>query len=396
MRLSSDTVQKILRRVTALAAVCAAAGTPAATVAAQSPSDPEQARPSRRYYSQPIAEEPAIEAEAVALAYRDALSQLVAAEPAAAVAAVTALEHPAGPAVAQSLHATRQGLATVLHGIALHDYRALEPAILLHVEMFRRHRDARNVRLEDHHLALIRFMVAEYAERGGTPEARATAAEVLAAVGLALLEDKRRTAANGTLERALGFNRTNGDALFGLAIDREWAGDYPNAVGLLERLVAVRPESAEGRLRLAINVQRVGRRRDAGELLTALTADPEAGWAAEIAYQELARNRIAEGDPAGAAALLREAIERFPASEPLRLQLAYVFDRAGDPVAARGAVAELAKSPPDGADESPRRRYARLPGSAAALDLEALRQSAGERLGALAEALESLAAGESG
>jgi predicted Zn-dependent protease len=105
---------------------------------------------------------------------------------------------------------------------------------------------------------------------------------------------------------------------------------------------------------------------------------------------------VDEGDPAGAASLLREAIARFPGSERLRLQLAYALDRAGDPAAARQTIAELAKSPPDGAGESARRRYTRFPDSAAALSLTAVRASADQRLGALAAALERLAAEEDG
>jgi Tfp pilus assembly protein PilF len=373
----------------------AAAGGTVPTAAAQTSRGPEEQRPSRRVYTQPLPPEArAVQPEEVARAYRDALSELAAGSPAAAVAAVKALEPTAAPETSESARATLRGVAAVLDGIALLDPEALVPAILLHVELFRRHRDARDPVLADYHLTLIEHAAVLYAERGGRPAARSAAAQVLAAVGLALLEDVRRTAANRMLARALAFDPANADALLGLAVDRERAGAYPDAVDLLRRLGAVRPESAQARLRLAVNLQRVGHRRDARKLLTAVTAEPEAGWEAAIAYQELAKDRIAEADPAGAAALLREAIERFPASERLRLQLAYALDRAGDPAAAREAVAALAKSPPDGARESPRRLYNRSPESAPALDLDALRQIADERLGGLAAALDRLAAAE--
>ncbi len=388
-----EVVQRILRRAVALAALWAAAGAPAPTAAQTSPG-PDPQRPSRRYYTQAQPAEQVVRPQAIALAYRDALSLLAAGDSAAAAEAVAELDPPRG-STAESVHATEQGLATVLHGIALHDHRALEPVILLHVGAFRRHREARDSRLVEHHLALLRFAVTEYAQSGGTPEASATAAEVLAAVGLALLEDQRRTAANIHFERALKLDSTNAHALLGLAVDRERAGDYPAAVDRLERLVKLRPESAEARLRLAINLQRVGRQRNANELFRGLTADPEADWAAAVAYQELARNRIADGEPADAAALLREASARFPGSERLRLQLAYALDRTGDPAAARKAVAELATSPPDGDQDSARRRYNRCPDPTPVLALEALQQSAGERLGALAAALESVSISES-
>jgi tetratricopeptide (TPR) repeat protein len=330
---------------------------------------------------------------AVSLAYRSALSRLAAGSPADAVEAVAALERRTAADAGVPARAAERGVTAVLDGIAGRDPEALLPAILLHVELFRRHREARDLARTDDHAAMVERAAALYAQGVGTPAARAAAAEALAAVGLALLEDQRRTSARRLLMRGLEIDPDNVSILLGLASDRERYADYPEAVALLERLVAVAPDSEEGRLRLAINLRRTGRRRDAAERLTALTRDPAASWAAEIAYQELARTCLAEDDAAGA--LLREGLGRFPESERLRLQLAFALDRGGDPAAARRMVAELARRPPAApAAGTSRLRYNRSPEAEPALALAALRERADQRLPQLAAALDALAYAE--
>jgi tetratricopeptide (TPR) repeat protein len=387
-----------IRRAIALAALCAAAfAATAATAAAQELRGRQEPRPGRQGIEPgggapgsaggPVA--------AVSLAYRSALSRLAAGSAADAVEAVAALERRTAADAGVPARAAERGVTAVLDGIAGRDPEALLPAILLHVELFRRHREARDLARTDDHAAMVERAAALYAQGVGTPAARAAAAEALAAVGLALLEDQRRTSARRLLMRGLEIDPDNVSILLGLASDRERYADYPEAVALLERLVAVAPDSEEGRLRLAINLRRTGRRRDAAERLTALTRDPAASWAAEIAYQELARTRLAEDDAAGAAALLREGLGRFPESERLRLQLAFALDRGGDPAAARRMVAELARRPPAApAAGTSRLRYNRSPEAEPALALAALRERADQRLPQLAAALDALAYAE--
>ena len=156
------------------------------------------------------------------------------------------------------------------------------------------------------------------------------------------------------LQRALEFDPDNRDALLALATDLERDGDYDAAIPYLEQLVAIPPPSVEGRLRLAINLRRVGRERDAVARLDQLTTDPVADpdirpdiqWAAEVACEELARMRIEHDDARGAAALLRRAIERFPDSESLRLELAFALDRGGDPAPPAASSTSWPAAPP--------------------------------------------------
>jgi len=389
-------VQRALRRAIALAALAAAATADPAAAAPQPPSSPQQPPAGQ--------EEPGARAEggsrtvrAAARAYHAALSRLAAGSRDEAAAAVAALDPRSASEAVDPKRPALRGVVAVIEAVATADPEALLPPLLLHVDLFRRYRAANEQTLSDHHTAMVAYLARLYGTRAATPEARAAAAEILTAVGLALLEPpRRRSSATEAFARALEFDPTAADALLGLAIDREWAHAYPDALAWLERLLAVRPEAAEGRLRLAVNLERTGQRRAAIARFTALAADPDAGWAAEIAYQELARIRIDQGDPAAAATLLREALERFPGSERLRIQLAYALDRAGDPAAAREIVAELAGTPPDGSGATPRRRYSRTPDAAAALELTAVRRRASERLGALAAALDRLAFGEDG
>ena len=389
-------MQRTLRRAIALATLAAAAASdPAAAV--------RELRFSREQPSATVDDPGAAPAagdlrpvRSAARAYHAALTRLAAGSPDEAAAAVAALDPRSAIEAADSTRPSVRGAVAVIEGVATADPEALLPPLVLHVDLFRRYRAAHKPTLSDHHTAMTAYIAALYAERAGTPAARAAAVEVLTAVGLALLEDRRRSSAMGAFARALDFEPAAADALLGLAIDREWEHAYPDVIALLQRLVAARPASAEGRLRLANNLERMGRRRAAVERFTALAAHPSAGWAAEIAYQELARIHLDERDPAAAAALLRQALERFPESERLRIQLAYALDRAGDPAAAREIVAELAQSPPDGAGPTPRRRYTRTPDADSALELTAVRRSADERLGALAAALDRLQFGDGG
>lgn len=298
------------------------------------------------------------EVKAARHGYRGALEALASASAAEGLSALLAFEErftEDGAAIPSRI--TERGEKEVLSWLAARDAEAVLPILLLHVDAFRHHRDKGNQPLADYEAAMALRAAAHYAAGIGTPAARAEAAEPLAAVGVALQEEVRRTAAHGMLTAARELDPDNATALLALAVDREGEGDYDQVVSLLEHLLAT-SDSAEARLRLAINLRRTGRRRDAAETLAALLHEPDADWVAMLAYQELAAMRLGDGDAEDAARLLRQGLERFPDSERLVLQLAYALDRGGDPAAARETVAELAASPPaSGRGGTPRHRY---------------------------------------
>jgi Flp pilus assembly protein TadD len=341
----------------------------------------------------------------VSLAYRSALGDLGGGSPGAALDAIVALEKEvaATDPAALAKVATREQLRVIAE-LARLDPEALLPVVLLHYHLLRSYAARRSYPSASHHAEVFRGAAELYAERVGTPAARQTAGVVLAALGAELLGMRLRADARLSLQRALAFDPDNPGTLLVLGKERERDGAYDEAVGYFERLAAVLPDSPEGRLRLAVNLRRVGRERDAAERFTALVRAPDGGpdahpdlrWAAQLAYQELARLRLAHDDAGGAVALLREATERFPDSEVLRLELAFAIDRGGDPRGARAVVDALAGAPAGGG-ESPRLRYNR--DTEAGVLLEALAgvedRAAGLRL-SLAVALERLAVEEAG
>lgn len=282
----------------------------------------------------------------------------------------------------------------LLEDVARRDPEALLPALLLHLDLYLHHRDQRSYTRLDHHVEMVARTAELYAGRSEREDAPAAAAEVLAALGLGLLEAGHRTDARRLLARALDLDPGRADALLGLATDHERFGRYDEAVETLERLLAAAPGSSEARLRLAVNRSRTGRWRDAESGLEGLIDDPRTDpWVAEIAVQELAEVRLRASDPGAATRLLREGVRRFPGSERLRLQLAYALERGGDPAAAREIVLALAERPPEPA-ETPRQRYNRSPDAAPALDRLISAPLDPGRLAALRAALDAIAAEE--
>lgn len=127
--------------------------------------------------------------------------------------------------------------------------------------------------------------------------------------------------------RALQFNPANEAALLGLATAREQLGRYRNALQLLERLAETGSDRAEGHLRLAINLDRLGRRSEAEELLAGLIEKPGPDWVLIVAYQQLARIRMDQERLGSAHAYLVRGRKRFPDDPALTVGLFYVEER---------------------------------------------------------------------
>ncbi len=293
--------------------------------------------------------------------YRSALGSLAGGEPGTALESILALERESEAGQQTTLgRATTKVEMMVAEEIARRDPRALLPVALLHYHLLRSNRARGNQAAAVHHAQMVSAILGTFAQRLDSSDARRNAGILLDALATELIALRARLDAEQILQRSLDLNPDNPTALLVLASERERDGGYEEAVKYLERLVAIEPASVEGRLRLAVNLRRTGRARDATDLLTALTRLPEPGpevrWAVEVAYQELARLRLDREDPQGAVALLEKAVERFPEAEGLRLELAFALERTGDPGAARAAVAQLADLPATGG-ESPRRRY---------------------------------------
>jgi tetratricopeptide (TPR) repeat protein len=327
--------------------------------------------------------------------YRGALEVLAGGSTAGAAEALLASGLSSGvePGSAAARVAERERM-DLLAQLAGRDADALLPVAVLHLHLFNVHRARREYVAIAGHAVLVERAARLYAERSAGGSGAAVAADTLTLLGAALVSSGLRADARRILAAALALAPEQAEALLVLAADREREGAYAEAVELLRRLVAVRPEWLEPRVRLAVNLARTGAAEEAAERFAALCEDAAAGWAAVLSCQELARLRLAAGEPAAAVRILRAAVERFPDSERLRLALAYAVDRGGDPAAARSRVEELAARPA-AEGETPRRRYNRGTDPDPLLALSArLQARAAAGTAALRTALETMAGEE--
>ncbi|MEM6454690.1 MAG: VWA domain-containing protein [Acidobacteriota bacterium] len=295
----------------------------------------------------------------------------------------------------------RRAQLRVADALADGEPEALVPILLLHHDLCLMHKRERRTHLMHHGLAMTRALAKRYVEAaGGVLGARKEAARALASLGGHLQAAGMRMGMRA-FDAALVFDSDNEAALLGLAAFHEkHGGPYEHAVDALERLVAAHPESREGQLRLALNLLRLERDVDrARGHLSALHSGTIGDWIEILAAQELARLRAREGDLDGAIALMRHAVERAPDVQKLRIQLAYLLDRAqrsGESVALlRGVRAPAPAGPAADADPA-RSRYNQWPLRALVLDRQALQDGAVQRRGLLAAAAERLAASGAG
>jgi thioredoxin-like negative regulator of GroEL len=116
--------------------------------------------------------------------------------------------------------------------------------------------------------------------------------------------------------------------LTGEAAGWERSGDYEKAIDTLIRALRLEPGDPELTLRLALCQLRSpeASRERAQASLEALTRSDSPAWIRSVAFQELARIALADGDASTAEALLRSALRQLPGDQQLSLQLAAVLD----------------------------------------------------------------------
>lgn len=173
-------------------------------------------------------------------------------------------------------------------------------------------------------LEQVRALLAAYVGATAQPAGARSAATILA-LATSAMTDLRvyevTEEAVAVLHGALEIDPRNRLALYLAARSEEKLARYRHALGHLRRLHDLWPGDAEVELRLALQLARTGERRRARQRLAGLVAR-EPDWVAIVAAQELADLHVEDGDPGAAADLLQAALERFPRSSQLRLQLA--------------------------------------------------------------------------
>jgi Flp pilus assembly protein TadD len=191
--------------------------------------------------------------------------------------------------------------------------------------------------------------------------------------------------------RAVALDPRNTAAMMGLCIVYEKNSQYQSAVDLLRKIADLDPAYSEARLRLALNLKRLGKTDDARKKLTELAESKEASWVTALAAQELARLYSEQGSPAGAQKVLEAALQRFPNDARLYVELAAVLDRKGEMRSAQAVMDKvLALKPPapsGEAGDSARLLYNTTRQETFAQARQFLDENARSRLSLLAEAL---------
>lgn len=287
----------------------------------------------------------------------------------------------------QSAESLREVELETAQRLGKEDPEVLFLLAVFHAELYRSLRERKELYLAESARRTSADLAAAYAERGGSGS---IAAQALLSLGADLLMSGVQSASRSLLDRALTLDGRNEAAGLFLAASHERDGDYPRAAEILERVVQAHPGSAEARLRLGVNLDRVGRTAEAREILQRLTAEPVPEWVKTVAFQELVRLHLRADRRKEAIALLRQAVSRLPGQAQLAVQLAYLLDRQGSAGAARELLDGIRAASTAGG--SPRHRYGQWP--AAALDevRRSLTQQSLLRLAALARAMEGVPA----
>ncbi len=352
--------------------------------APQQTAQKETARPRhRRLDAQPLRD-----------AYRKALQRLAAGDEPAARRAVAALETPllTGPDPAAPEDVVDIELA-VARDLAAAKPQSLLPITLLHETLYREEQQHQDYVLAAHTRELVFALADLYADRIGGVDGKRTASHLLLGLAAHLTESAPGTLRDRIFKQILAYDKDEPAAHLHLAAEAEREGRYPDAVGHLEKLLRTHPEDAEARVRLAINLRRLGKTADADRLLDELirgaTASTEP-WVLALAYQETGRSLLAAGRLDEAERFLTGALQRLPGDEKLLFELATVSDLRNDPAQARQILTGFQPTHDAGdagGAESPRHRYNRVPTDALDRAWNDLVKSAPESLPALAEAL---------
>lgn len=305
-----------------------------------------------------------IDAGPVRAAYRQALLRLAEGDREGARAAVLEMET---SVLTGERPASREDLMDleldIARELARNDPEILVPILTLHQVLYRDAVRKSSFQISTHNRELVFQLVGLYAERNGTPEGRKKAARFLMGLAAEMVGTAPPSLRARVFQQILAYDDRQEAALLCQAVDSERQGRYAEAVTVLQRLLQQGSASGEARLRLAVNLARLGKVQDARKLLREVS-DEGAGkaepWQLAVAWHELGRLLVAAGDLEGAEQTVREGLERLPDDDKLALQLGLVRDLRKDPRGAREAVARLGGKS-GGSGGAARNRYNQLP-----------------------------------
>ncbi len=267
---------------------------------------------------------------------------------------------------------------------------SLVPLIRFHERQYQRHHGKRRYQLATHSRQLSVRLADAYLELSDTQGARRIAAANLVSMAGYLQAVGSGPSARQAFEKALEYDPENEAALLGLGALLEGNdGDYEAAEKVLRTLVEIRPRNSEARLRLAVNLRRLGRLKESERLFRESVQAPAARWVRTVAYQELARLLLDTKRAPLAVEVLLEGLRELPNQQRFHIQLAAAYDFLERPAAARRALEKL--DPRAARDhDSPRFIYWRRPTWAIEASRRFLDENATNRLPVLADSLSAV------
>jgi tetratricopeptide (TPR) repeat protein len=272
----------------------------------------------------------------------------------------------------------------VIRSLGRRDVESLVPVLVLHHDAYPMYVQRRTPMLAGHASRIAASLADLYAREGGTEGSRILGARALASLGIFAQQSGVKLQGLGLMLHALEFDPTNEAALLGIATVHERSGNYHRAAERLLELLKVQPKHREGRLRMAVNLDRLGSPDQARRLLEELIAEPATDWEAAVAYQELARIHRQAGRLDRAESVLWEGLGRYPGDGRIRTQLAFVLDYQRKPQRALSVIQELTDGRVPEEGPTPRRRYGLGPQEAYHDVLAGLDESSSARMSRLA------------
>jgi Tfp pilus assembly protein PilF len=242
-----------------------------------------------------------------------------------------------------------------------HSPSSMIPLLAVYHDVFRAWVVAGDPVGQRHSVRLVAAMANDIRKQPSLTPATSTAVAVLASIGDTLHQHGVFDSATTVFDLALQLDPTHQASRLGIAANHEWLGHHQETVEVLRDLGQREDALFEGRLRLGVNLLRIGRGVDAFTELRACTDRGAPAWVRAVAYQELALYNLEHGRPEDAKALIEEATEALPEETTLRLVSAYIEEARGNLGGARRVLNQLDQRALSSYRESPRKRYARWP-----------------------------------
>jgi len=328
------------------------------------------------------------------LSYVDGLHLLADGEWSRAVEAVYGIEN---RALEGRQDAAGSGVPDIfeLEGSLVHELldrapASIVPLMMLHHDVLARSLREGNSLVAQHSLRILAAISRETLRQRELGESAAAAGAILASAADALHAPGASERSLAVLDLACELDPDHQAAHLGVAVIHEWLGHYEAVVEAL-RGVGMQPGGLpEVRLRLGINLFRIGRERNAIQELEGCIDDDSPEWVRIVAEQELAVIHLDAGRPGEAGKVIERARSLFPHDSGLLILQARIAEAMGDPAAVRKILEPLDQQALSSYRESPRRRYSRWPSEVFGAERSRAKKLAIEHLPDLAGALQAL------